>query len=70
MIGADPATGFLQDLGVLNKNGYMEVDRNMETAIKGLYGAGDVVVKDLRQVVTATNDGAIAANSAARKING
>ncbi|MBE6125985.1 MAG: thioredoxin-disulfide reductase [Erysipelotrichaceae bacterium] len=69
-IGADPATGFLQDLGVLNKNGYMEVDRNMETAIKGLYGAGDVVVKDLRQVVTATNDGAIAANSAARKING
>ncbi len=41
----------------------------METAVKGLYGAGDVTVKDLRQVVTATNDGAIAANSAARYLD-
>ena len=69
-IGADPSTGFLQGLDVLNKAGYMVVDRNMETSIKGLYGAGDVVAKDLRQVVTATNDGAIAANSAAKYING
>lgn len=69
-IGADPSTGFLQDLGVLNKAGYMIVDANMETCLKGLYGAGDVIAKDLRQVVTATNDGAIAANSAARYING
>ena len=65
-IGADPATEFLQDLGVLNSAGYIEVNENMETAVKGIYGAGDVIVKDLRQVVTATNDGAIAANSVVR----
>ena len=35
----------------------------MSTAIKGIYGAGDCIKKDLRQVVTACNDGAIAANS-------
>ena len=39
----------------------MIVDKNMETSIKGIYAAGDVIQKDLRQVVTATNDGAIAA---------
>ena len=68
-IGADPATEFLKDLGVLNPAGYMVVNSNMETAVKGIYGAGDVIAKDLRQVVTATNDGAIAANSAVRWIN-
>ncbi|MBQ3375230.1 MAG: thioredoxin-disulfide reductase [Erysipelotrichaceae bacterium] len=69
-IGADPSTEFLKDLGVLDARGYMVVDDSMETSIKGLFGAGDVVAKDLRQVVTATNDGAIAANSVARYING
>ncbi len=68
-IGADPATDFLKNLGVLNEAGYMIVDENMATKVKGIYGAGDVVVKDLRQVVTATNDGAIAANSVARLLN-
>ena len=61
-IGADPSTSFL-DKSVLDERGYMVVDRNMATSIEGLYGAGDVCQKDLRQVVTATNDGAIAANS-------
>ena len=69
-IGADPSTGFLKDLGILNPQGYVVVNESMETAVKGIYAAGDVIVKDLRQVVTATNDGAIAANSAARWING
>ena len=41
----------------------------MATSVPGLYAAGDVTVKDLRQVVTATNDGAIAANSVTRYIN-
>ncbi|MBQ4251734.1 MAG: FAD-dependent oxidoreductase, partial [Erysipelotrichaceae bacterium] len=61
-IGADPSTSFL-DKSVLDERGYLVVDKNMATAIEGLYGAGDVCQKDLRQVVTATNDGAIAANS-------
>ena len=68
-MGADPATGFVKDLGILDKNGYIIVNKDMETSIPGIYGAGDVTVKDLRQVVTATNDGAIAANSASRYLN-
>ncbi len=69
-IGADPATDFAQNLGILNEYGYIVTNSSMETSVKGIYAAGDVTVKELRQVVTATNDGAIAANSAARYING
>ena len=36
----------------------------METKVPGIYGAGDCIKKDLRQIVTACNDGAIAANNA------
>lgn len=67
-IGADPATSFLSDLGILDQQGYMIVDENMETKIPLLYGAGDVCQKVLRQVVTAVNDGAIAAQDAFKKI--
>jgi len=67
-IGADPATGFLAGLGVTDEKGYIKAGPDMATAIDGLYAAGDVIVKDLRQVVTAVNDGAIAATSAARYI--
>lgn len=69
-IGADPITSFLEELGVLNAHGYMVVDEHMETKVPLLYGAGDVCDKVLRQVVTATNDGAIAAQSAFHKIKG
>jgi len=61
-IGADPCTSFV-DKAILNEAGYIIVDNNMATAIEGIYAAGDCTVKDLRQVVTACNDGAIAANS-------
>ena len=68
-IGADPSTKFLKDSKVLDDKGYIIVNDKMETSIPGLYAAGDVTVKDLRQVVTATNDGAIAGNNASRYIN-
>lgn len=61
-IGASPNTSFL-DNNLLDDKGYLIVDKDMSTKIKGIYGAGDVTNKDLRQIVTATNDGAIAANS-------
>ena len=61
-IGASPNTSFLDD-SLLDENGYLIVDKDMATKIKGIYGAGDVTNKNLRQIVTATNDGAIAANS-------
>ena len=67
-IGADPVTDFLKPLGVLDEQGYMLVDESMETSVPLLYGAGDVCQKVLRQVVTAANDGAVAAQDAFHKI--
>ena len=61
-IGADPCTDFV-DARILDERGYILANPDMSTAIKGIYGAGDCIKKDLRQVVTACNDGAIAANS-------
>lgn len=57
-IGAIPSTSFLTNLGILNKEGYIEVNNHFETKINNLYAIGDVINKDLRQIVTATNDGA------------
>ena len=59
-IGAIPSTSFLTNLGILNKEGYIEVNNHFETKINNLYAIGDVINKDLRQIVTATNDGAFA----------
>lgn len=64
-MGADPVTDFV-DPTILDERGYIKVNSDMSTAIKGIYGAGDCVVKGLRQVITACNDGAIAANSVAK----
>lgn len=69
-IGSDPATSFLKELPVLDERGYIIVDENCETSVKGIFGAGDVIAKKLRQVVTATNDGAIAAQHAFHEIKG
>ena len=48
---------------------YIITNNEMETSIKGIYAAGDVVEKVLRQVVTAASDGAIAAFSASKYID-
>ncbi|MBR5341336.1 MAG: thioredoxin-disulfide reductase [Erysipelotrichaceae bacterium] len=61
-IGADPCTEFV-DKSLLDENGYIITKNDMSTDIEGVYAAGDCIRKDLRQVVTACNDGAIAANS-------
>ena len=67
-VGQDPLTGCVKDLGILNEQGYVLVDENRETKIPGIYAAGDVIEKELRQVVTACNDGAIAAQHAFHEI--
>lgn len=69
-IGADPVTDFVKDLCITNENGYLEVAPDMSTQLDGIYGAGDVCAKVLRQVVTATNDGAIAAQSVIKYLRG
>ncbi|MCR4855515.1 MAG: thioredoxin-disulfide reductase [Erysipelotrichaceae bacterium] len=61
-IGADACTDFV-DPSILDENNYIIANSDMSTAIKGIFAAGDCIRKDLRQVVTACNDGAIAANS-------
>lgn len=67
-IGLTPTTEFLKSLGVLNQMGYVEVNDKMETKVKGIYGAGDCVTKNLRQVITACADGAIAAQEASHYV--
>lgn len=69
-IGMNPITGFVQDLGITNEQGYIVTNEAMETNIPGIFAAGDVREKTLRQVVTATNDGAIAAQNAQHFIEG
>lgn len=63
-IGKDPATGFLKGKVDLDEAGSIVTDDAMRTSVSGVFAAGDVRQKDLRQVVTATSDGAIAAESA------
>lgn len=60
-IGLDPITDFATGLDITNLQGYVIVNEMMETTQEGIYSAGDVNEKSLRQVVTAANDGAIAA---------
>lgn len=67
-IGASPNTNFL-DFKILDDKGYILTNEDMSTSINGIYAAGDVIKKDLRQVVTATSDGAIAANSVIKYLN-
>ena len=59
--GYAPATGLVKGVAQLNEQGYVVTDRSMKTNVDGLYAAGDVCVKALRQVVTAVGDGALAA---------
>ncbi len=59
--GYSPATGLVKGMVELDETGYVITDRNQKTNIDGVYAAGDVCVKVLRQVVTAVGDGAIAA---------
>lgn len=59
--GYEPATELLRGIADLNEQGYVITDRNQKTNVDGLYAAGDICVKSLRQVVTAVGDGAVAA---------
>ena len=63
-VGTLPLTAPFASLNILNEAGYILTNEKMETAIPGIYAAGDVREKMLRQIVTATGDGSIAAQSA------
>ncbi|MBE6948966.1 MAG: FAD-dependent oxidoreductase [Ruminococcaceae bacterium] len=59
--GYVPATSLVKGTAELNEHGYIITDSSQKTNIDGLYAAGDMCVKPLRQVVTAVGDGALAA---------
>ena len=64
--GYEPATELVQGLAELDEQGYILTDRSQKATADGLYAAGDVCVKPLRQVVTAVGDGALAATELER----
>ncbi|QIH75397.1 thioredoxin-disulfide reductase [Macrococcoides canis] len=63
-IGMQPLTKPFQHLGITDEVGYIITNEEMETNIPGIFAAGDVRQKKLRQIVTATGDGSIAAQNA------
>jgi thioredoxin reductase (NADPH) len=63
-IGMIPLSKPFSNLGITNENGYIETNELMETKVAGIFAAGDIREKTLRQIVTATGDGSIAAQSA------
>ena len=64
--GYAPATELVKGLVRLNEQGYVITDISQKTSVDGVYAAGDVCVKNLRQVVTAVGDGAVAATELER----
>ncbi|MEN2984918.1 MAG: thioredoxin-disulfide reductase [Dictyoglomaceae bacterium] len=67
-IGLSPQTELYSSLLNLDSNGFIITDENMQTSVPGIFAAGDIRVKPLRQIVTALGDGAIAGISASKYI--
>ena len=67
-IGYEPSIGILKGLNLKMDNNYIVVDKNMETSVKGIYAAGDIIKKDLYQLVTSVSDGAVAATNVFKSI--
>lgn len=64
--GYEPSTELVKGMAELDDRGYIVTDRSQKTSCEGLYAAGDVCIKPLRQVVTAVGDGALAATELER----
>ncbi len=68
-VGTIPNTALLQEQLPLDEQGYIVTDEAMKTVLPGVFAAGDVRQKLLRQVITAASDGAVAAFSALRYVS-
>ena len=68
-IGRKPATEFLSDSVELDPSGYVIADESMQTSVNGVFAAGDIRTKALRQVVTAVADGAVAVHHAEKYLS-
>lgn len=69
-VGTVPNTAILREIADLNENGYIVADESGVTSAAGLFAAGDVRTKAVRQVITAASDGANSLVSALNYING
>lgn len=69
-IGMEPNSSLLKGLVKLDEHGYVEAGETGKTSAEGIFAAGDVRTKELRQIVTAVSDGANAMTSAAGYIRG
>lgn len=67
-VGTKPISEFAKGVVEMNEKGYIIADEEMRTSAEGIFAAGDVRVKSLRQVITAAADGAIAAINAEKYI--
>lgn len=63
-VGRAPATALVEGQLALDGNGYILADESTKTSIPGVYAVGDVRTKQLRQIVTAVADGALAVHAA------
>ena len=63
-VGLDPDTSILRDLVELDEKGFVRVNEEMATSVPGIYAAGDICSKEIRQVITACAEGATAAINA------
>ena len=68
-VGQTPDDDCVRGLVKAEKGGWILVNEHMETSVEGIFAAGDVCSKHLRQVITAASDGAIAAMAASAYIN-
>lgn len=69
-IGYSPNTDILKGIVELDEQGFVITNEEMETSQRGIYAAGDIRSKSLRQISTAVGDGAVAAYSALRYLEG
>lgn len=65
-VGSDPNSGLVANQIDTDEKGWIKTDEDCETSIKGVFAAGDLRVKSLRQVLTAASDGAVSVYAAER----
>jgi len=68
-VGIKPNSGFLAEFVKMDNSGFIITDTKMETSVAGIFAAGDVRNTELRQVITAVSDGAVAATFADKYLN-
>ena len=68
-IGREPVIDFAKNLVETDENGFIKAGEDCKTSVEGIFVAGDTRTKSVRQIVTATSDGAIAAENAIKFLN-